>query len=252
MDYYVTLKVEAEKVIGNFGKAFLDAKKKPAKTKQRLLDENARLGRLEQQKQKLMSLADDSLAGSHNQYEKFKVSLRKLNTEIESTGEAIETLKTRIIPAQERELSETEQKLRSALDVFCRSQQSECENEMTTLLEQVASLQDAWLDAFGRIYKEYGVGFAVRHSGLLPQPKHSRLTEALDFLPTRPVRVEKTARVEAQSAPVEAVEAGTTLEGTVDPPQIPSEPTSQAPEAVSPSGGAVATPETPRITVLTG
>jgi hypothetical protein len=245
MDFYQVLKSEVEKSCSALAKDYSDAKRKLAKTRNRLLDEKALLVRLEEQKEKLTSLADDTLAGSDNDYAKFKVSLKKVSAEIESTGAGVETLESKIIPAQQRSVELARGKLNTALHDFCISHKGGCEAEMNGLFDGIVKLQDGFLDAFDRFYAGYGLQFVIHELGLIPKPTHERL-DKLAIVARSPQQRE--AAMKASTKPTMPPES---MQDAKAPAAIPPDAGSQAVDAQSASGEAVeTTPET--TTLLTG
>jgi hypothetical protein len=240
---YETLKGEAEKAVGDFPKAFSDAKKKLALLEKRRDDAQAQLIGLEERKEKLTASSEISLADNQNAFEKFQTSLRKVSVSIEATEQALETLETKIIPAQEREVAEAGRKLTAALDAFFRKgKKRECEAAMTALLDQVVSLRDAYHDGFRRIYRDYGVRSALWQDSVLPDAKHKRISKPLEFNIVRAV-------AEKPAPDVTPTEAPGAAEGSLP----PSEAGSQAVEAENRSEDTAETnAEPPSVTLLTG
>lgn len=258
MDFYTILKPEIEKAVSVFAEQPTSAKKKLAKTENRLLDEKALLGRLVEQKEKLTSLSDESLAGSDNDYEKFKVSLKKVNAQIEVTSEAVKVLESRIIPAQRKEVEQAGQKLASELRTFCLNHKGACEVEMSKLLDEIVKLQDSLLDAFDRLCADYGFRFNNNDGALNPEPKHKRI-ESLSIIELS--ARQRAAAIDTPTKPAmppeSAQDAKAPIKPTIPPEGIISLPEagSQAVEAQNPPGEAsLGKPETPAIvqTVLTG
>jgi hypothetical protein len=208
MDFYTILKPEFEKICPVLEKNCSDCQKKLAKTEQRLSDEKALLVRLQEHKENLMNLADESVADDQNSFEKFKVSLKKRSAEIESAKEAVEVLETKIIPAQRKEVVQANQKFASELKTFCLSHKGACEVEMTKLLDEIVKLQDSFFDACDRFCADYGFRFNNNDCAFNPEPKHKRI-ESLSIidLSARQSAAAMEAPTMAVEAPVEAAEA---------------------------------------------
>jgi hypothetical protein len=227
MSYYELLKPEIEKTVSVFAKQFSDCKRKRALFLKRQSDAKALLVRLQERKSKLTGLADESLAKDVNSFEKFKVDLKKINAEIEATSEAVSALTDKIIPAQHKEESESEQELKSKLIELWKSHQRGCEGKMAELLDEIARLQEDFFSAFARFADECGLGFEffslceVYHLIYTPQPRH----------PCFEVRI-IGGGWNRPAVPVEsAQDAETPAEGSL----IAPEAGSQAVEALNPS-----------------
>jgi len=254
MDFYTILKPEVENRAGVFAEQVLRCNKKITKTEQRLRDEKALLIRLRQQKEKLTGLSDESLVDSDNSYEKFKTSLRKLAVQIESTEAAIGTLEGKILSDLQKEMQESEQKLKNVLHDFCIQHKSDCEVEMTELLDRLVALQDDYFTAFDRFYADYALLFVIHDIALYPLPQHARISDlsisgrsAEQRAAAMKAATQAVAPEVAQNEPAQAVSELVGTPQSVQDGQTPVEPIAdthlETPDSVVEPDGDVVAPE---------
>jgi hypothetical protein len=236
MDFEL-LKQEAEKSCSVFAKEVSDAKRKLATLLKRQDDTKALLVRLQKRKSDLTDLADESVAGDVNSFEKFKVSLRKVKAEIEATSEALSILTDKIISSQRDRASESAQRLQTAIVEFWRPHQKSCEAEMRDLLDQVIRLRDDFQSGFVKTADDCGLqgdiflGHFEIFDRILPYPSHPRFSR-IEILPGS--KTAQDTKTPAEGEPQQAVPEPVQTPQAVEDGQTASEPVPDTPETLSP------------------
>lgn len=171
MNYLDTLKPEAEKALRSPAEKVRTLQKHAAMIQRRAIDEDDKGVRLVEDIARLEAAAGESLGGSTNDYEKFKVAIRKLQARLAASKEIGELFHKKIIPAQRRELDAARIALSAAAAVFYARHVPDCESRMVALLDAVVTEYDDFLDACAALRKEYGCGFPKT----APVVHHARL-----------------------------------------------------------------------------
>jgi len=180
MNFYDELKPKSDDRVGKLSEAFKATKVRLEKTKKRLAEEVQLLGRLQTQREKLTNLSDDSLVDSGDSFDKFKVSLKKLSAQMETSNDAIQTLKNNVIPSLESEVRQSEQALKTGLNAMVKDSLGLAESEMSELAGQIVAVQDSFLNAFDRIFQENDLRFVINDRSLVPKTRHDRI-KSLDI-----------------------------------------------------------------------
>jgi uncharacterized protein YukE len=180
---YEQLKKEVETDCSKLIETYEAAKRKLNLLRKRKTDAESQLTSLKEQKERLTSLKDASIGDSVNAFEKFTVSLKKSNSQIEALSEAVGTLSTKIIPEAEKEVNRTATELRLSLRSFCIASAKTITGEMNGLLEKVVERHDEQFSATQKIYSDYGLmpliaddGIYVTNGSGIFIPKNNRIT----------------------------------------------------------------------------
>jgi hypothetical protein len=159
----------------------------------RAADTEGIIERLTAENQKLTDSADDALASSQGDFEKFKLSLRKNNASIEANKEALKVLTDKIIPAKRRELNDLRGKLTTAFFIAFGPVYAETQAQITEKLNDCVNLHDDFIETIFDGLTQTGLpevdAFTYRISSTLePVPRHPRigvLSTAVAFLGLR-------------------------------------------------------------------
>jgi hypothetical protein len=168
MDYYTELKLGADFEVSALFKSVLELRQQLPKIIQRRNDERNNIERLTERIEKLKRLSGESLTGELNSYEKFKTSLKKLNTELDAAQEAERLLSGDIIPKKQRQQETAEANLKIKLNVFLLRSRVIPDAKINQLLQDCIKERQDFLDAFTRIYSDYGLGFIVSDESYCP------------------------------------------------------------------------------------
>lgn len=182
LNFYEQLK---GKVDGKLVEAFNSSKKKLAHLQKREMDANGSLVSLKKQKEHLTSLRSDSIGDSMSAFDKFTISLKKINSQIEAISEAIDTLSGNIIPESKKEVRRAEGELLSCIRGLIAGQAKLVEAEMNGLLIQLLALEDCHYNSVKAIYSDYGVNPPWVEPMIRPHPKVKGVD--VDFEPRRSV-----------------------------------------------------------------
>jgi hypothetical protein len=153
MDFYEQLK---SKVDGKLVEAFEAAKRKLALLQKRERESKEELTTLKEQRETLTTSADISLADNVNAWDKFQVSLKKLDAQIVSLSGATEALEKRIIPEAQKEVDRTLNALQKNLREICFEQAQTVTEQINGLFAQIIELSDNQYNATRKIYSDFG------------------------------------------------------------------------------------------------
>jgi hypothetical protein len=228
------------------------------KIQKRLDDERNKRGRIEDDITELKKSAGEALLGSQNSYEKYRVSLTKLNGKLEASESLIRSLLEDILPKKQSELNVARQNLRSVLNNYLMQCKNDVRELMIALLWQCVNTPQSFLDAFARIYRDYGLAFDLDErdypdvSIWTKEKRRALKADLLDLgvLPTfEPVFILAPKPQTTPETPQnEPVSPETPAEGNM----TPSEPTLQATEPQDPIDRVSGAEPKPSRTILTG
>lgn len=193
MNYYDELRSEVEQAVAKLAKQYTDLQKQVAATRKKIADERDSAERVQQHIDKLKSLAGESLAGGQNSYESFKASLRKRTLERDTALEIVETLKGEVLPRTQEALIHAQRKLEHALTALCQEKRRLPEQKMSELVGQIIAEHDAWLEAWERLFADYGVSFQRNRPENIPTAHHARLDRDRPGFPIIPLSMEQRA-----------------------------------------------------------
>ena len=124
--------------------------------RKRLSDERDRLASLKQRAEKLTAQGGEAMAGSVNDFEKYRVAVRKVRSETEATQEIVEHCEATVLPQVQADLTVGRAALRSALTKLMVDGRAAVETEMTALVGQAIALRDGFVDASAEIHADLG------------------------------------------------------------------------------------------------
>lgn len=172
MDFYKKYKAEITPTTNKFLEEIALAESNLAKAEKRLIDEEQLLQRHINQLEDLKKLSDQSVVIDDNSFEKYKVSLRKVSQQIDSTSLGIQTIKNNVIPENRNAVKLAKDSFRRYLDSFCLHHTGDAINLMIELLDDVVSIRDNYNEAFDKIYKDYGFYFNPMPAIAVSKPYH--------------------------------------------------------------------------------
>jgi len=166
MDYYKELKPTADKQVKEITTTISNLEKQIPKIQRRLQGEKDNGTRLVARMEKLNEIAPESLIADDGSYEKFKVSLKKLNNELVVSREIIKTLTDTMLPKAKNKLAIAKADLEATLENLVRSSCHIANDEMNTRLAEVDKClilclaeKQSFLNAFRQIFKDCGLEF---------------------------------------------------------------------------------------------
>ncbi len=168
MDYYLQFKDEVEKEVGTFARSVETLSKEISAAEKRLADERSKSERIKEQIKKLKDLSGESLTGDVNAFEKFKTSLKNRSNELDASVEVIRLLSEEIIPHKARELSDCERNLKIKLNAYLLQSRRIADERINALLRDCINERQDFLDAFSKIYSDYGLVFVVSDESFCP------------------------------------------------------------------------------------
>ncbi|MGB2863071.1 MAG: DUF3102 domain-containing protein [Sedimentisphaerales bacterium] len=107
-------------------------------------------------------------SGDQNSYEKYKVSMRKLQNELQVSEEIINNIITSILPNAESRLKDAEGNLRISLNQLALESRKVADVAINELLMRCIDERQNFLDAFSAIFAEYGLPFVVNSEEICP------------------------------------------------------------------------------------
>jgi len=131
---------------------------------------------------KLKSLSSISLTDDVNSFEKFKTSLKKLNSELETSAEIVQTF-GEIIPAKQSELDAVSTNIKILLGNYLLESRTTADKEIQLILDTAMAERENFIAAFRKIYADAGEVFVANNEQCLPGPWLAR--EILE--PTPPI-----------------------------------------------------------------
>jgi len=169
-DYYTKFQPKAESRCKELYKIFSDLKAQLPKVRKRLEDEKQNRDNLQNRLAKLKEISVESLAGDASSYEKYKVSMRKLQNELQIIEEIIENVTNKILPSAESRLRDAETNLKIILNqmvILCRK---DADAEINQLLRDCITEYESFLSAFEQIFQDYGQSFICSDESYCPGP----------------------------------------------------------------------------------
>jgi len=242
MTYYEQLKPKAEETVSTYYKVITDLQQQIPKIKKRLEDEKSNKDRLQNRIAKLQELSIESLTGGQNEYEKYKVSMKKLNNDLQVSEEIVLNIQTNILPNAKQRLQDSERNLKIKLNAFLLQSRCIADEKINLLMQDVINERQNFLDAFETIYSDYGLGFIVNDESFCPG------IFSTDQIRDIKIRIGMKEPIPAQeNAPTIATGEENASEGIKVPPletslpeppqdeeELPIETTPATPESVSP------------------
>jgi molybdopterin converting factor small subunit len=168
MNYYETFKPEADKKISALAETVKTLSAQLPKIRKRLADEQDNAKSLNSRIEKLKQLSAESLTGDQNDYEKFKVSLKKLTADLESSKETCRLLADEVLPKKTNELNTATTNLKIALNAFLLKSRSIADKKINELLIACVNERQDFLDAFKKIFSDYGLSLVVSDESFCP------------------------------------------------------------------------------------
>ena len=190
MDYYKEFSDGANDRTKSFVKQRDELSKTIQQAQKNLGGELEAVRKLKDRIAKLKSLSSISLTDDQNSFDKFKTSLKKLNTELETSEEICQTLQTEILPAKQGELKTAETNVKNILRDFILECRPIADKRIQVLLDECAAEREQFLASFRKIYQDCGETFIVNDETLLPG--HWLAREALKAEPLTLEQPDKT------------------------------------------------------------
>ena len=106
--YYESFKLKADDKCRTLHKTVADLSKQLPKVRKRLQDEKDNRDSLQSRLEKLTDLSVESLSGDVTSYERYKTSMKKLNTELAVSEEIVRNIEGKILPSAESRLKDGE------------------------------------------------------------------------------------------------------------------------------------------------
>jgi hypothetical protein len=173
MNYYEKFKPEAEKKCKALYTTASGLKKQLPKVRKRLKAETVNRDKLRKRIERLQELSVESLAGDANSYEKYKISMKKLNSELAVSVEIITNIETTILPNAEAKLKDAETNLRILLNQTVLESRKTCDEVINELLRNCLRERQAFLDSFYKLFQDYGSVFVCSDEAFAPGPFNS-------------------------------------------------------------------------------
>jgi len=178
VSYYETLKIAAAEAVKVQARSYFDLKKQIDGIQKRLADEEVNAEKLRKRISELKLKAGQSLSDGEGSFEKFKTSLKKRAAELETSEEAIATVKNEILPAKKDALIYATRTLSHCLLAFCKSQKGPAEERLNELLDAVVGERDGFIDACEHVFFDYGLTLGPGRGGdVFPEARHERIDE---------------------------------------------------------------------------
>ena len=243
MNYYQTLKPQAEETAGVFHRAVTELKKQVAALGKNLANERNLSERLEAHIKRLKKEAGRSLGQGKNTFEKFRVDFTKRGRDLETSKELVIALE-QALSQKQGELATAETNLRITLNTYVLKCRPIADQQIDDLLRQCLSVRQDFLDALTQLYSDYGLVLVVSDETYCPgrwwnslEVKEMRRKLKMDGeLPDYDaIKLAAQASIaKPPTMPEIAPAKGQDEQGTPDPAQIPSEAPSELAEAEPP------------------
>jgi len=157
------------------GKLYTDLECRLRAIRRRLVDEEARLSRVEEQASELVRLGGEAAVDKKAGYwEGYRKSLQARRFEAESIRDLVASIKEQI-PRLEAELVHSERTLEQRLLTFLASKKGMAEERMAEVFSGVIRERDQFLDVAGRAFRVYGLTLPQGQcQNLVPRVTHPR------------------------------------------------------------------------------
>jgi chaperonin cofactor prefoldin len=170
MSYYETLKPGPDTDIGKLSASAKNLSEQIPRIKKRLADEQNNSERLKTRIQELESRAGEVLTDDKNAYEKYRTSLKKLNSELETSTSMIQSL-SETLSSKQRELREGREKLKYTLNAYLLKNRPTADERINGLLKECIYVRQDFIDSFKKIYADCGnVDFFFYDESYCPGP----------------------------------------------------------------------------------
>lgn len=192
-NYFDELKSTFEDKIGKFAENRDSLRKQTVKLREKISDTENHIQRLEQHGKKLDECAGESLlSGSQNDYAKFQTALKKNYTETEVAKRELSALKSALETTQKKFLL-AERNLNDKIKSTARELLPKCQERVDSLLDEVITEFDNWVESWERLCGLYGESFSCSRNDLTPHVKHSRINGKLGLVHLLPIeeRIER-------------------------------------------------------------
>jgi chromosome segregation ATPase len=177
VDYTSLIQPDVDKTIRLLADHVATLSKQLAGLQPRLQTEQGNVTALEGRLERLKASAGKKLTADQNAYEQYRRDLKKLTADLATSTEMVRAFSVELVPGKTTELAAARLKLRQALGALVESSKPSCEATMAKLLDAVAQERDAFMDAFAKVYREYGVAFDGGAKGIPPVAPSPRLAE---------------------------------------------------------------------------
>jgi hypothetical protein len=168
------------------------------------------------------------LTDDQNSYEKYRTSQKKLTIELDNSLSMIKSLSEEILPRKTSEFQDAKRNLKIVLNAYLLRCRPTADAKINELLRECIAVRQDFLDAFARIFDDYGLNFIVSDENSCPG-----IWGGLEIRDLK-LRLGIESAPEAESAPEvpqnEPVLTQAPAEGSL----LPSEGTLQAPEPQTP------------------
>lgn len=176
---YTELMKEAIAAIKVKADEYQKIKEQLRKIKHKYTGEKENLSRLKTRKVNLEAKSGECLTDDTNSYEKFRVSIKKLNIEIDTSEDMVMMFENNIIPDREKASRLACEAVKVATMSFITNNVSRCESRLSELVEPICQEKDAWMEFCTDLCKENGITLSVNQDGVIPTCKHERINNQI-------------------------------------------------------------------------
>lgn len=175
--YYSMLVDEAKQKFSKLAEDKSNLMKQIQQASAKLTDEKSRLSRVETQIIKLQNLCGEALA-TQNDYESYKVNLKKRIVEKETLATLIESFEKVVLPSLREKFSLANRALADALKIWTREKVKICEDAMTEKFQKhiLEEEFDDFKESMSRLWGGFGESYQFGRSDTSPglvHPRHS-------------------------------------------------------------------------------
>lgn len=169
INYYEKFSPEAGKTVGTLFESVTVLTKQVANGRKRLADEQNKVQRLEDHKKKLNADAAESLSSDEpKEYEKYQTALKSNGDEIERRSAAVRQLSEVILPEKQKALDLAKLNLKNMLNAFMLRSRGVADTKINELIAACITERQDFLDAFTRIFADFGVALIVSDESYCP------------------------------------------------------------------------------------
>lgn len=179
VNYYEQFKPTADVRAKSYFKIVSDLAKQIPVVEKRLADERLAAENFKSRFAKLEELSIESLSGDVGSFEKYKTSMKKLQNDLEISEEITDNIEKRILPAAKQRLDDATTNLKIVLNQLVLSSRKFADAEINILLKSCIVEHDSFLDAFGKIFQDYGLVFIANDEAQCPGPWPEREIEEM-------------------------------------------------------------------------
>lgn len=198
-DYYKELLPNAQARTKVYLTKIADLTKTIATAQKNLSKEKEAVQSLQDRIEKLKALSSVSLTDDQLSFDKFKTSLKKLTTELDTSQQIVSTFEGEVIPAKENELRDARRNLEITLRSCLMESKPVSEERIRKLLSQTEAERENFISAWRQIYADNGLSFICNSESLLPGSWRAR--EILEPAPLPDNREAETPESEAVQSP---------------------------------------------------